>query len=162
MKRDENETLCWIMIWGWMTRKWSLAFNNDDGKNCTERKNNQQIYLQKTVQSIYKKKNKKIKTSLPPSLPPFVSLYPCTLPWNRNQKTIKGKFSTDQDHILTFQTVDNNLHWPLSIRPHQPPHLPFSLPPCPPFLFLLLSLILLLLLYFPLLCTSANLRYFIK
>ena len=53
MKRDENETLCWIMIW--MTWKWSLAFNNDDGKNCTK-KNNQQIYLQKTVQSIYKKK----------------------------------------------------------------------------------------------------------
>ena len=36
----ENETLCWIMIWGWMTWKRSLAFNNDDGKNCI-------IYLQK-------------------------------------------------------------------------------------------------------------------
>ena len=129
-------------------------------KNCTK-KNNQQIYLQKTVQSIYKK-NKKIKTSLPPSLPPFVSLYPCTLPWNRNQKTIKGKFSTDQDRILTFQTADNNLHWPLSICPHQPPCLPFSLPPGPPFLFLLLSLILRLFLHFLLLCTSKNLRYFIK
>ena len=55
MKRDENETLCWITIWGWMTWKQSLAFNNDDGKNCTK-KNNQQIYLQKNVQSIYKKK----------------------------------------------------------------------------------------------------------
>ena len=161
MKRDENETLCWIMIWGWMTWKWSLAFNNDDGKNCTK-KTNQQIYLQKTVQSIYKIKKIKIKTSLPPSLPPFVSLYPCTLPWNRNQKTIKGKFSTDQDRILTFRTVDNNLHWPLSICPHQLPRLPFSLLLGPPFLFLLLSLILLLLLYFPSLCTSANLRYFIK
>ena len=32
MKGDENETLCWIMRWGWMTWKWSLAFNNDDGK----------------------------------------------------------------------------------------------------------------------------------
>ena len=53
MKWDENETLCWIMIWGWMTWKWSLAFNNEDGKNCTK-KNNQQIYLQ----------NKKIKTSI--------------------------------------------------------------------------------------------------
>ena len=53
MKRDENETLCWIMIWGWMTWKRSLAFNNEDGKNCTK-KNNQQIYLQ----------NKKIKTSI--------------------------------------------------------------------------------------------------
>ena len=40
-----------------MTWKRSLAFNNDDGKNCT--KNNQQIYLQKTVQPIYKKKIKK-------------------------------------------------------------------------------------------------------
>ena len=48
MKRDENETLCWIRIWGWMTWKWSLAFNNDDGKNCTK-KNNQQIYLQKKI-----------------------------------------------------------------------------------------------------------------
>ena len=38
-----------------MTWKRSLAFNNDDGKNCTKKKNNQQIYLQKTVQSIYKK-----------------------------------------------------------------------------------------------------------
>ena len=38
---------------------------------------NKSIY--KKLQSIYKK-NKKIKTSLPPSLPPFVSLYPCTLP----------------------------------------------------------------------------------
>ena len=46
MKRDENETLCWIMRWGWMTWKRSLAFNNEDGKNCTK-KNNQQIYLQK-------------------------------------------------------------------------------------------------------------------
>ena len=145
-----------------MTWKRSLAFNNDDGKNCTK-KNNQQIYLQKTVQSIYKKQKKtKKKTSLPPSLPCFISLYPCTLPWNRNQKTIKGKFSTDQDCILTFQTADNNLHWPLSIRPHQLPHLPFSLPLGPPFLFLLLSLILRLFLHFLSLCTSKNLRYFIK
>ena len=160
MKWDENETLCWIMIWGWMTWKRSLAFNNDDGKNCTKKTINKSIY--KKLYNLFTKKNKKIKTSLPPSLLPSVSLYPCTLPWNRNQKTIKGKFSTDQDRILTFRTVDNNLHWPLSICPHQLPRLPFSLPPGPPFLFLLLSLILLLLLYFPLLCTSANLRYFIK
>ena len=160
MKQDENETLCWILIWGWMTWKQSLAFNNDDGKNCTKKTINKSIY--KKLYNLFTKKNKKIKTSLPPSLPPSISLYPCTLPWNRNQKTIKGKFSTDQDRILTFWTVDNNLHWPLSIRPHQPPCLPFSLPPGPPFLFLLLSLILLLLLYFPSLCTSANLRYFIK
>ena len=50
MKRDENETLCWILRWGWMTWKWSLAFNNDDGKK-----------LYKAKKSIYKKK----KTSLP-------------------------------------------------------------------------------------------------
>ena len=29
---DENETLHWIMRWGWMRWKWNLAFNNDDGK----------------------------------------------------------------------------------------------------------------------------------
>ena len=159
MKRDENEKLCWIMIWGWMTWKWSLAFNNDDGKNCTKK---QSTNLFTKNCTIYLQKNKKIKTSLPPSLPPFVSHYPCTLPWNRNQKTIKGKFSTDQDRILTFPTADNNLHWPLSIRPHQLPCLPFSLPPGPLLLFLLLSLILHLFLHFPSLCTSKNLRYFIK
>ena len=32
MKWDENETLHWIMRWGWMRWKWNLAFNNDDGK----------------------------------------------------------------------------------------------------------------------------------
>ena len=114
MKWDENETLCWIMIWGWMTWKRSLAFNNDDDKNCTKKTINKSIY--KKLYNLFTKKNKKIKTSLPPSLPPFVSLYLCTLPWNRNQETIKGKFSTDQDHILTFRTADNNLHWHLSIR----------------------------------------------
>ena len=158
MKRDENETVCGIMIWGWMTWKRSLAFNNDDGKNCTKKKQSTNLFTKNCT--IYLQK--KIKTSLPPSLPPSVSLYPCTLPWNRNQKTIKGKFSTDQDRILTFRTADNNLHWPLSIHQHQLPCLPFSLPPGPLFLFLLLSLIFLLLLCFPSLCTSANLRYFIK
>ena len=29
---DENETLHWIMRWGWMRWKGNLAFNNDDGK----------------------------------------------------------------------------------------------------------------------------------
>ena len=161
MKRDENETLCWIMIWGWMTWKRSLAFNNDDGKNCTKKTQSTNLFT-KNCTIYLQKKNKKIKTSLPPSLPPFISLYPCTLPWNRNQKTIKGKFSTDQDRILTFWTADNNLHWPLSICPHQLPRLPFCLPPGPPFLFLLLSLILRLFLHFLLLCTSKNLRYIIK
>ena len=57
MKWDENETLCWIMRWGWMTWKWSLAFNNDDGKKLYK---TNKIYLQK-----------KIKTSLP--IPPASS-----------------------------------------------------------------------------------------
>ena len=161
MKRDENETLCWIMIWGWMTWKRSLAFNNDDGKNCTKKKQSTNLFT-KNCTIYLQKKNKKIETSLLPSLPPFVSLYPCTLPWNRNQKTIKGKFSTDQYRILRFWTADNNLHWPLSIHPHQLPRLPLSLPPGPPFLFLLLSLILHLFLHSLSLCTSENLRYFIK
>ena len=54
-ERDENETLCWIMIWGWMTWKWSIAFNNDDGKNCTKKKQSRNLFT---------KKNKKIKTSI--------------------------------------------------------------------------------------------------
>ena len=78
MKRDENETLCWIMRWGWMTWKWSLAFNNDDGKK---------------LYNLLTKKNKKIKTNhhllhllhLTSTLPAAFSLCPCTLPWNRNQ-----------------------------------------------------------------------------
>ena len=45
MKRDENETLCWIMRWGWMTWKRSLAFNNDDDKKLY----NLKIYLQKKI-----------------------------------------------------------------------------------------------------------------
>ena len=32
MKWDENETLHWIMRWGWMRWKQNLALNNDDGK----------------------------------------------------------------------------------------------------------------------------------
>ena len=35
---DENETLHWIMRWGWMRWKWNLAFNNDDGKKLYTRK----------------------------------------------------------------------------------------------------------------------------
>ena len=147
MKQDEKETLCWIMRWGWMTWKWSLAFNNDDGKK---------------LNNLFTKKNKKIKTSLLPIPPAFFRPCKCNVPWNRNQKTIKGKFSTDQDCILRFWTAGNNLHWPLSIRLHQLPCMPFSLPPGPPFLFLLLSPILCLFLHFLLLCTSENLRYFIK
>ena len=47
MKRDENETLCWIMIWGWMRWKQSLAFNNDDGKNCTKKKQSTNLFTKK-------------------------------------------------------------------------------------------------------------------
>ena len=50
MKRDENETLHWIMRWGWMRWKWNLAFNNDDGKKKYTLEN----YLQKNY--LHKKK----------------------------------------------------------------------------------------------------------
>ena len=45
MKWDDNETLCWIMRWGWMTWKQSLAFNNDDDKKLF----NLKIYVQKKI-----------------------------------------------------------------------------------------------------------------
>ena len=154
MKRDENETLCWIMRWGWMTWKRSLAFNNDDGKTLQKKTTNKSIY----------KKNKKIKTSIlfPSCRPPSSSIH-VPFPEIEIKRQLREKFSTtDQDRILRFQTADNNKHRPLSIHPHQPPHLPFSLPLGPPFLFLLLPLILLLFLYSLSLCTSENLRYFIK
>ena len=66
-------------------------------KHCTKQTN------------LFTKKNKKIKTSLPIP-PPFFQLCPCTVPLNRNQKTIKGNFSTtDQECILKF--VDRfNMH----------------------------------------------------
>ena len=154
MKRDENETLCWIMRWGWMTWKRSLAFNNDDGKALQKKTTNKSIY----------KKNKKIKTSIffPSCRPPSSSIH-VPFPEIEIKRHLREKFSTtDQDRILRFRTADNNKHRPLSIHPHQPPHLPFSLPLGPPFLFLLLPLILLLFLYSLSLCTSENLRYFIK
>ena len=68
MKRDENETLCWIMRWGWMTWKWSLAFNNDDGKT---------LYKKKQQTNLFTKKNKKIKTSIffPSCRPPSSSIH---------------------------------------------------------------------------------------
>ena len=153
MKRDENETLCWIMRWGWMTWKWSLAFNNDDGKT---------LYKKTTNKSIYKK-NKIIKTSIffPSRRPPSSCIH-VLFPEIEIERQLREKFSTtDQDCILRFRTADNNKHRPLSICLHQLPHLPFSLPLGPPFLFLLLLLILLLFLNSLLLCTSENLRYFI-
>ena len=45
MTQDENETLHWIMRWGWMGWKWNLAFNNDDGKKNYTLEN----YLQKII-----------------------------------------------------------------------------------------------------------------
>ena len=156
MKRDENETLCWIMRWGWITWKWSLAFNNDDGKKLynlfTKKKQKKKLIIIFYIFYIW----------LPPCLPPSHSVH-VLFPEIEIKRQLREKFSTtDQDRILRFRTADNNLHWPLPIRPHQPPHLPFSLPLGPPFLFLLLPLILLLFLQSLLLCTSENLRYFIK
>ena len=43
---DENETLHWIMRWGWMRWKQNLALNNDDGKK---------LY----IKYLHKKLNKK-------------------------------------------------------------------------------------------------------
>ena len=62
-----------------MTWKRSLALNNDDGKKTVQ---NKEIYLQK--------KNK-LKTSLP-TQPSIFLLSPCNVPWNENQKKIKGNF----------------------------------------------------------------------
>ena len=103
MKWDENKTLCWIMIWGWMTWKRSLAFNSDDGKK---------------LYNLFTKKIKKIKTNhlplplhLTPALPAFAWLCPCNFLWNGNRKKIKGSFSiTNQERIPKF--VDwFNIHW---------------------------------------------------
>ena len=44
MKWEENEILCWVMKWGWVTWKWSLICNNDDNR--------------KTVQKLFTKKKK--------------------------------------------------------------------------------------------------------
>ena len=113
MKWDENETLCWIMRWGWMTWKQSLAFNNGDGKTLYK-KTKKQIYLQK--------KNKKIKTSIffPSHRPPSSSIH-VPFPEIEIKRQLRENFSTtDQDCILRFQTADYNKQRPLSICPHQP------------------------------------------
>ena len=122
-------------------------------KHCTKKTKNKSIY----------KINKKIKTSIffPSCCPPSSSIHE-PFPEIEIKRQLRENFSTtDQDRILRFRTADNNKHRPLSIHPHQPPHLPFSLPLGPPFLFLL-PLILLLFLYSLSLCTSENLRHFIK
>ena len=74
MKRDENKTLCWIMIWGWMTWKRSLAFNNDDGKNCTKKTINKSIY-KKLYNLFTKKKTKKKLVFLPACRPSSHSIH---------------------------------------------------------------------------------------
>ena len=124
MKWDENETLCWIMRWGWMTWKQRLAFNNDDGKTQYKKKT--------TNKSIYKKKINKNFNVLP--IPPvFVGPCPCNIPWNGNQKigaifqlltrSVFGNLLTDFNMALApFRTIDNNLHWPIPCCPF---HLPF-------------------------------------
>ena len=84
-----------------MTWKWSLAFNNDDGKTLYK-KNNKQIYLQK--------KNKKIKTPIffPSGYPPSSSIH-VPFPEIEIKRQLRENFSTnDQDCILRFQTADNN------------------------------------------------------
>ena len=83
-----------------MTWKWSLAFNNDDGK--TLYKKNKQNYLQK--------KNKKIKTSffIPSCHPPSSSIH-VPFPEIEIKRQLRDNFSTtDQDRILRFWTADNN------------------------------------------------------
>ena len=63
MKWDENETLHWIMRWGWMRWKWNLAFNNDYGKKT----------VQKTI--YIKKINKKFNYYYYLPLPCFLFLF---------------------------------------------------------------------------------------
>ena len=65
-------------------------------KNCT-------IYLQK------KKKKKKKLVFLPACRPPSHSIH-VLFSEIEIKRQLREKFSTDQDRILTFRTVDNNLH----------------------------------------------------
>ena len=74
MKWDENETLHWIMIWGWMRWKWNLAFNNDDGK--------------KLYKENYLHKNFFKKSSATTAIPPAFSVS-SSFSENRNKITQK-------------------------------------------------------------------------
>ena len=98
MKRDGKETLCWIMRWGWMKWKRSLAFNNDDDKKLY----NLKIYLHKKI-------NKKI-TNLP-TQPAVFLVCPCNIPWNGNQKQIKGNFSISNQVFWNLLLTDFNMQW---------------------------------------------------
>ena len=99
MKWDENETLCWIMRWGWMTWKQSLAFNNDDGKTLYKKKQSTNLFT------------KKIKTSI--FFPSYLSssdLVHVTFPEMKIKK-IRAIFQ-----LLTWTTFGNlltdfNMHW---------------------------------------------------
>ena len=120
-------------------------------KHCTKN-NNKQIYFQK--------KNKKIKTSIffPSRCPPSSSIH-VPFPEIEIKRQLRENFSTtDQDCILRFQTADNNktqtsLYPPTStaspafLSPSGPS---VPLPPSPSYPPPLS------------LCTSENLRYFIK
>ena len=61
-----------------MTWKRSLAFNNDDGKNCTKKKQSRNLFTKK------KKINKNF--NLLPILPVSFGPCPCNVPRNENQK----------------------------------------------------------------------------
>ena len=60
------------MRWGWMRWKRNLAFNNDDGKNCTQK-------------TIYIKKIKKLKSSITTIPPPPAFSFSSLLSENRNK-----------------------------------------------------------------------------
>ena len=72
-------------------------------KHCTKNKT-------KLLTKLFTKKNKKIKTSFffPSHRPPFSSIH-VLFPEIEIKRQLRENFSTtDQDHILRFQTADNN------------------------------------------------------
>ena len=89
MKWDENETLHWIMRWGWMGWKRNLAFNNDDGKK---------LY----INYLHKKINKKFNY-YPPSHPAFS----CSSSLSENRNKITQKMYYQWTHYMVQYTVQN-------------------------------------------------------